>query len=209
MLYNIDVIDKQTGAEFSLRVDGATPQACFERLFALGFVVGACRVAPEPTPDPAYRESAQLLKQLGYENDPLSLPRGRVHEVTGMGGLSEFVEMASLSVECHPTDRHYLLQCLVRLAYTVGNPMGKSAIKTASSVPPDVAWRLIEPFAWQWIVESPTFRTYLRSDENAPLSAENFLGITVFDDLRKHLTARGFEARVAELAQIELVFYGS
>lgn len=208
MAYDIHVIDKQTAAEFSLRVEGTSPQACFERLFSLGFVVGPCRIAPEPTPDPAYQESEQLLTGLGYVDDPLSFPRGRVHEVTGEGGLSEFVEMASQSVECHPTDRHYLLQCLVRLAYTVGNPKGKSAAKAASQVSPEAAWKLIEPFAWQWIVESPTFRRYLRSDLSAPLTADNFVGITVFDDLRKHLAARGFQERAAELARIELAFYG-
>lgn len=207
----VGVIDKQTGGEFDLRIVAESAARGASRLFDLGFVVGDWREAPALKPDPDYREDARRLKEMndamseaGLGIGPSSEPRGKVCAAQGSSDLQAMI--AALSWESHPIDRHFLLQGIVRLAYTIGSPKGRSAIKAASRTRPEQAWTLVEPFGWQWIVECDLLKPHLRHD---PADSESsLLSVTVFDDLRKHLKARGFPSRASDIRDMEARFYG-
>jgi len=203
------VVDKQTGSGFDLRMTGPTRAACATDLFDLGFIVGPCRDAPPPRADPVYRERRRFLLDCPeYRDDPYLIPQGAVWRACCSGDEQLDTMLEALAWESHAVHRHFLLQSIVRAAYVVGSPKGRSVVKAASRTRPEDAWRLVEPYGWQWVTERARFRPHLWLDPALPAVGRNLCGCSVLADLRKHLTQRGFKSRAGEVASLETAFYG-
>lgn len=208
--YYTTVVDKVTGAEFELRGPAVDPGSFSSRLFGLGFVIGS--VSPRPLDvDPAYRRGVleqrrQYEEAAGCDSSILcQTPRSRISEATQSTDYAEL--LACRHLEAHPVDRHLYLQQFVHWLYTVGIPKGKSKVKAAATIPPETAWRMVEPLAWQWIVESAQFTDALRQWDSEAGGCGRLPHVQVFDDLRKHLKLRGFLGRAADIDHLERSFF--
>jgi len=152
--FTAECIDKATGRTHMLRLSGSDESAARSLAADWGFVTGRLSSA-KPKP---FAATSLRTQRHGVSIDP-----GPVHLASSSENLIQMLNV--MDTDCHPVDRHFLLQNTAEAAY-----------KLRATQP--AALHICETACWQWLLEAGSLVPALRIEFKSR-DAEELLVVSV------------------------------
>lgn len=172
--FQAECVDPQTGHTFTLRLAGDDANEARSVPVAWGFVVS--------TPLPFDPVTAGPVRGRSAVRGGRSVPFSVVANAAQSGDLK--VMLAVRDYDCHPVERHFLLQLLSDVAY-----------KFRETRADGLTWS--EWACWQWLMEAPILIEAMRHE----FQAEGFVRMGVPRRLVLILEKYGYSERALDVAR--------
>lgn len=173
--FQAECVDPQTGHTFTLRLAGDDANEARSVPVAWGFVVSTARPF-----DPV---TAGSVRGRSAVRGGRSVPFSVIANAAQSGDLK--VMLAVRDYDCHPVERHFLLQRMSEVTY-----------KRRDTRADGITWS--EWACWQWLMEAPTLIEAMRQE----FQAEGFVSMGLPRRLVLILEKYGYYQRALDVARI-------